>query len=192
MFLFVAFSLLIGPHSILKPVNAFLIVTYSTSTTVFINILVLLTVRYSGLPPWMPACCSTRLEMDKQSFIVGNLNHFFGLRTVLPHVFLPLERNFNYQLPVHNYFNHLLSWFLRFGQYCNYVFVTLGRQFVKKGNSNFFIGVIVLELNYFMPTLSADTSKDLASELVHYAFINEVDINAVFSSSALFYFLWGM
>uniref|UniRef100_A0A674PJK9 Nuclear receptor binding protein 2b n=1 Tax=Takifugu rubripes TaxID=31033 RepID=A0A674PJK9_TAKRU len=34
-----------------------------------------------------------------------------------------------------------------------------------------------------------DTSKDLASELVHYAFINEVDIKAVFSSSVLFYFL---
>lgn len=70
-------------------------------------------------------------------------------------------------------------------------FVTLGRQFIKKRkeNSNFFIGVIILELNCFMLTLSADTSKDLASELVHYAFINEVDIKAVFSSSVLFYFL---
>lgn len=57
---------------------------------------------------------------------------------------------------------------------------------MKKEKSNFFIGVIVLELNYFMPTLSADTSKDLASELVHYAFINEVDMKAVFSSSVLF------
>lgn len=49
--------------------------------------------------------------------------------------------------------------------------------------------MIVLELNYFMPTLSADTSKDLANELVHYAFINEVDTKTVFRSSVLFFFL---
>lgn len=47
--------------------------------------------------------------------------------------------------------------------------------------------MIVTDL--FHATLSADTSKDLASELVHYAFINEVDIKAVFSSSILFSFL---
>lgn len=37
----------------------------------------------------------------------------------------------------------------------------------------FFLYIFLTEL--FCMKLSADTSKDLASELVHYAFINEVD-----------------
>lgn len=58
---------------------------------------------------------------------------------------------------------------------------------MEKKNPNWFVGMVVTDL--FHATLSADTSRDLASELVHYAFINEVDIKDVFSSSILFSFL---